>query len=57
MIGWVVIEILWPAEPQFPSVFGPALVERYAVNERMNQIVLEHLDPDACLLNREKKRV
>jgi uncharacterized damage-inducible protein DinB len=26
---------------------GHALVETYAVNERMNQLVLEHLDPDA----------
>lgn len=27
--------------------FGQALVESYAVNERMNQVVLEHLDPEA----------
>jgi uncharacterized damage-inducible protein DinB len=26
---------------------GQALVDSYAVNERMNQVVLEHLDPDA----------
>jgi uncharacterized damage-inducible protein DinB len=26
---------------------GPALVESYAVNDRMNQLVLEHLDPRA----------
>ncbi len=26
---------------------GQALVESYAVNERMNQLVLEHLDPEA----------
>ena len=27
--------------------FGPRLVESYAVNERMNQVVLAHLDPAA----------
>ncbi len=27
--------------------FCQALVESYAINERMNQIVLEHLDPAA----------
>jgi uncharacterized damage-inducible protein DinB len=37
------------ARPQagVPLDLGPALVESYAVNEHMNQVVLKHLDPGA----------
>jgi uncharacterized damage-inducible protein DinB len=33
-------------DPTAPD-FGPALAESYAVNDRMNQLVIEHLDPRA----------
>jgi uncharacterized damage-inducible protein DinB len=40
------IPMALPKAPVVPD-FGQTLVESYAVNERMNQIVLEHLDPAA----------
>ncbi len=31
--------------PKVPTQFGPAAVQIFAVNERMNQLLIEHLDP------------
>src|SRR5579863_3491168 len=35
------------SQPNVSAECGQVLVESYAVNERMNQIILEHLDPAA----------
>jgi uncharacterized damage-inducible protein DinB len=35
------------SQAEGPVVFCQVMVESYAVNERMNQIILEHLDPAA----------
>jgi hypothetical protein len=34
-----------PPTPLPPIDLGPALVDAFLVNERMNQFLLEHLDP------------